>query len=136
MSNMAGETWQKPTWKRAASAEALAWMAASATVAPTASDETWQRSWARAASVEANAWRSYHASPRRDRNDGDVEAPRVGSVRVGRGDRLGGGRGRGAVTVPGAARQKSASVCAAPSFFPAPRVRDIPKHIRYCVDES
>ena len=45
-----------------------------------------------------------HAAPRRDRNDGDVAAPRLGAVRVGRGERLGGGRGRGAVTVPGSAR--------------------------------
>ena len=46
--------------------------------------------------------RSYRASPRRDRNDGDLAPPGVGAVRVGRGERLGGGRG--AVTVDGAAR--------------------------------
>merc|ERR1719261_615970 len=63
--NTMNETWQKPTWTRAASNEALAWMAASATgAAATASDETWQRSWARAASVEANAWREATARPR------------------------------------------------------------------------
>ena len=62
---MNNETWQKPTWTRAASSEALAWMAASATgAAATASDETWQRSWARAASVEANAWRDETTRPR------------------------------------------------------------------------
>ena len=64
MNNMAGETWQKPTWTRAASAEALAWLAASASAGPSASDETWQRSWARAASVEVNAWREATARPR------------------------------------------------------------------------
>ena len=63
-SKMNNETWQKPTWTRAASAEQKAWMAASATVAPAASVETWQRSWARAASVEANAWREATARPR------------------------------------------------------------------------
>ncbi len=62
--NTMAETWQKPTWTRAASAETLAWQAASATVAPTATDETWQRSWARAASVEANAWREATTRPR------------------------------------------------------------------------
>ena len=64
MNNMAGETWQKPAWTRAASAEQKAWMAASASAGPSASDETWQRSWARAASVEANAWREATARPR------------------------------------------------------------------------
>ena len=64
-SKMNNETWQKPTWTRAASAEALAWMAAQAsTMTPAASDETWQRSWARAASVEANAWRDATTRPR------------------------------------------------------------------------
>ena len=48
--------------------------------------------------------RSYRASPRRDRNDGDVAAPRVGAVRVGRGERVERSYGRGAVTVPGSAR--------------------------------
>ena len=48
--------------------------------------------------------RSYSAAPRRDRNDGDVAAAGVGAVRVGRGERLGGGRGRGAVTSDGATR--------------------------------
>ena len=63
---MNNETWQKPTWTRAASAEALAWMAAQAstTMTPAASDETWQRSWPRAASVEANAWREATTRPR------------------------------------------------------------------------
>ena len=64
MNNMAGETWQKPAWTRAASAEQKAWMAASASAMPAASGETWQRSWARAASVEANAWREATARPR------------------------------------------------------------------------
>ena len=62
---MNNETWQKPTWTRAASAEANAWLVARATGAmPAASDETWQRSWARAASVETNAWREATARPR------------------------------------------------------------------------
>ena len=74
--------------------------------------------------------RSY-STPRRDRNDGDLAPPRVGAVRVGRGERL--GHGRGAVTSDGATRLvERASVCAHPSFFPAPRVRDIPKNVRYC----
>ena len=45
-----------------------------------------------------------HAAPRRDRNDGDVAAAGVGSVRVGRGERVERSYGRGAVTVPGSAR--------------------------------
>ena len=61
---MNNETWQKPTWTRAASAEQKAWMAAQASLAPAASDETWQRSWARAASVETNAWRDATTRPR------------------------------------------------------------------------
>ena len=65
-----------------------------------------------------------HAAPRRDRNDGDVAAPRVGAVRVGRGERVERSYGRGAVTSDGATRLvERASVCAAPSFFPAPRPR-------------
>ena len=77
--------------------------------------------------------RSYRASPRRDRNDGDVAAPLVGARRVGRGERLGGGRGRGAVTVPDSARLVERAIrLRTPSFLPTPRVRDIPKNVRYC----
>uniref|UniRef100_A0A7S3ZJP7 Uncharacterized protein n=1 Tax=Pelagomonas calceolata TaxID=35677 RepID=A0A7S3ZJP7_9STRA len=64
--------------------------------------------------------RSYRASPRRDRNDGDLAAPGVGAVRVGRGERLGGGRGRGTVTMPGAARSSNALRLRTSSFLPAP----------------
>ena len=68
--------------------------------------------------------RSYHAAPRRDRNDGDVAAPGMGPRRVGRGDRLGGGRGRGAVTSDGAARSSNAPfVCAAIVLSRPPRPR-------------
>ena len=76
--------------------------------------------------------RSYRASPRRDRNDGDVAAPGVGAVRVGGGERLGGGRGRGAVTVPGAARfvERAIRLRSPIILFPPP-VRDIPKNVRY-----
>ena len=48
--------------------------------------------------------RSYRASPRRDRNDGDVAAAGVGAVRVGRGERVERSYGRGAVTSLGGAR--------------------------------
>ena len=73
-----------------------------------------------------------HAAPRRDRNDGDVAAPGVGAVRVGRGERLGGGRGRGAVTVPGAARLVEGAIRLRTSIIPSRPVRDIPKNVRYC----
>ena len=50
--------------------------------------------------------------------------PRVGAVRVGRGERLGGGRGRGAVTSDGAARSSNAPfVCAAIVLSRPPRPR-------------
>ena len=68
--------------------------------------------------------RSYSASPRRDRNDGDLAPPGVGAVRVSRGERLGGGRGRGAVTSDGAARSSNAPfVCAAIVLSRPPRPR-------------
>ena len=70
--------------------------------------------------------RRYHAAPRRDRNDGDVAAPGMGAVRVGRGERLGGGRGRGAVTSDGTARLVERASVSALSFFPAhPQERKI-----------
>ena len=48
--------------------------------------------------------RSNHAAPRRDRNDGDLAAPGVGAVRVGRGERVERSYGRDTVTLDGAAR--------------------------------
>ena len=69
--------------------------------------------------------RSYHASPRRDRNDGDLAPPGVGAVRVGRGERVERSYGRGAVTLDGAARSSNAHPSAhlRQSFLPAPRPR-------------
>ena len=64
--------------------------------------------------------RSYSAAPRRDRNDGDVAAPGVGAVRVGRGERLGGGRGRGAVTLDGATRLVEGASSAQPIILSRP----------------
>ena len=64
--------------------------------------------------------RRYHAAPRRDRNDGDVAAPGMGPRRVGRGDRLGGGRGRGAVTLDGATRLVEGASSAQPIILSRP----------------
>ena len=64
-----------------------------------------------------------HAAPRRDRNDGDVAPPLVGARRVGRGDRLGGGHGGGAVTSDGAARSSKRIRLRTPQFLLAPRPR-------------
>ena len=76
--------------------------------------------------------RRYHASPRRDRNDGDLAPPGVGAVRVGRGERVERSYGRGAVTSLGAARLVERAIRLRTPIIPSRPVRDIPKNVRYC----